>query len=270
MIDKTQNPEYRELEARIEDYIRKTERGELQLSSFLTPMQIYFAKEILKYRGVYSRAVFCGGYDNAERARLLLLPSFTDGLDGEAKDKLADFFPDDSKDAVVCIKIQGSGYRELSHRDYLGSILGMGIERDAIGDIATVDNFCAFVFSSAAMARFIIAELDRVGTDKVKVSVCDLPEGFDGGRKYQRISDTVASERLDCVVASLCNLSRDKAQSEIRGGFCTLNYMPDDECAKDVCEGDIISMRGYGKFIVRSISQPTKKGRLRLIADKYV
>ena len=78
MTDKTQNPEYRELEARIEDYTRKSDRGELQISSFLTPMQIFFAKEILKYKGMLHRAVFLGGYDGAERARLVLLPSFAD------------------------------------------------------------------------------------------------------------------------------------------------------------------------------------------------
>ena len=270
MIDKTQNPEYRELEARIEDYIRKTERGELQISSFLTPMQICFAREILKYRGILSRAVFCGGYGSAERARLFILPAFVEGLDGDAREKLADYFPDEYRDAVKCIKIQGSGFKVLSHRDYMGSILGMGIERDAIGDIALTDDFSAVVFCTDSIAKFILSELDKISTDKVKTFEFTPEDGFDGGRRYQRISDTVASERFDCVVASLCNLSREKAQGAVRSGLCTLDYIPEEECSREVCEGSVISVRGYGKFIVRSISDPTKKGRIRLLADKYV
>ena len=270
MIDKTQNPDYRELEARIDDYIRKSDRGELQISSFLTPMQICFAKEILKYKGMISRATFVGGYKSAERARLVLLPAFTEGLDGDAEDLFADYFPDEYRDAVVSLKIQGSGFRALSHRDYMGSILGMGIERDVIGDIATVDDFSAYVFCTRSIANYILSELDKISTDKVKVQEYAPPEDFDGGRRYQRISDTVASERFDCVVASLCNLSRDKAQSAIKSGLCTLDYMPIEECSVDVGEGSVISVRGYGKFIVRSISDPTKKGRIRLLADKYI
>ena len=270
MTDKTQNPEYRELEARIEDYTRKSDRGELQISSFLTPMQICFAKEILKYRGMLPRTVFVGGYGSAERERLVLLPAFVESLDGEAKDKLEVYFPDEYREAVICLKIQGSGFRVLSHRDYMGSILGMGIERDVIGDIALIDDFSACVFCTRSIANFILSELDKVGTDKVKVQEYTPPADFDGGRRYQRISDTVASERFDCVVASLCNLSRDKAQGAIRSSLCTLDYMPVEECAVDVCEGSVISVRGYGKFIVRSISDPTKKGRIRLLADKYV
>lgn len=270
MTDRTQNPEYRELEARIEDYIRKTDRGELQISSFLTPMQICFAKEILKYRGLISRAVFCGGYAGAERARLFLLPAFAESLDGDAHQKLADYFPDEYREAVICLKIQGSGFRVLSHRDYMGSILGMGIERDVIGDIALTDDFSAVVFCTRSIADFILSELDKISTDKVKISEFIPDPDFDGGRRYQKISDTIASERFDCVVAALCNLSRDKAQSAIRSGLCTLDYMPIEECAVDVCEGSVISVRGYGKFIVRSIGDPTKKGRMRLLADKYV
>ena len=270
MTDKTQNPEYRELEARIEDYTRKSERGELQISSFLTPMQIFFAKEILKYKGMLHRAVFLGGYDGAERARLVLLPSFADALDGDTKEKLISLFFDDYSEAVICVKVQGSGFKSLMHKDYMGSILGMGIERDALGDITLIDDFSAYVFCTKSISELLFAELERIGADKVKLSRCQPDESFDGGRRYQKISDTVASERLDCVIAALCNLSRDKAQSAIKSGSCTLNYMPCEDCSESVAEGDVISLRGYGKFIIRSVNEPTKKGRLRLLADKYV
>ena len=270
MTDRAQNPEYRELEARIEDYIKKSERGELQISSFLTPMQIFFAKDILKRRASLKRAVFFGGYGECERARLLLLPTFAEDIEGENEDKLCTYFPDEYKSACVSLLVKGSGYRELSHRDYLGSILGLGLERDAIGDIVMLDSFSAAVFCTESISKFLIEELKTVGSDKVGVCVFLPDSDFCGKRKYQRINDTVSSERFDCVIAALCNLSRDKAQSAIKGGLCTLDYMTEEECSASVKEGCIISVRGYGKYIVRDISQSTKKGRIRLVADKYI
>lgn len=270
MTDRTQNPEYRELEARIEDYIKKSERGELQISSFLTPMQIFFAKEILRRRACLSRAIFCGGYSECERARLLLLPAFAEDIEGENEDKLKVCFPDEYKSAVIALKVQGSGYKILSHRDYLGSILGLGLERDAIGDIVILDDFSAVVFCTESISKFLAEELKSIGSDKVGVCAFLPFADFGGGRNFKRINDTVSSERFDCVVAALCNLSRDKAQSAIKSGLCTLDYMPVGECAAEVCSESVISVRGYGKYIIRDISQSTKKGRIRLVADKYI
>ena len=270
MTDRTQNPEYRELEARIEDYIKRSERGELQISSFLTPMQIFFAKEILRSRQCLERTVFWGGYGECERARLILLPAFVEDIEGKNEDKLQMYFPDEYKSAVVTLKVRGSGYKSLSHRDYLGSILGLGLERDPIGDIVISDDFSAVVFCTESISKFLLEELKTVGSDKVGVCVFMPGADFCGDRRFQRINDTVSSERFDCVVAALCNLSRDKAQSAIRSGLCTLDYMPVEECSEGVCAGSVISVRGYGKYIIRDISQPTKKGRIRLVADKYV
>jgi RNA-binding protein YlmH len=104
----------------------------------------------------------------------------------------------------------------------------------------------------------------------VRASETSLDVNMPSTQKYQGLSDTVASERLDCVVASLCNLSRERAQNLIRAGLVEFNYetaqKTDVKCAAD----DIISARGYGKFVIRSISEQTRKGRLRLLADKYV
>lgn len=270
MTDRAQNSEYRELEARIEDYIKKSERGELQISSFLTPMQIFFAREILRRRRCIERAVFLGGYGECERARLMLLPAFAEDIEGENEDKLRICFPDEYKSAVIALKVKGSGYKNLSHRDYLGSILGLGLERDPIGDIVILDDHSAVVFCTGSISKFLLEELKTVGSDKVGVCVFMPDADFGGGRKFQRINDTVSSERFDCVVASLCNLSREKAQSLIKSGLCTLDYMPVDECSADVCAECVISVRGYGKYVIRDISQPTKKGRIRLVADKYI
>ena len=84
------------------------------------------------------------------------------------------------------------------------------------------------------------------------------------------LSDTVASPRADAVVAALCNLSRERAQALFRAGLVEIDYEPLEKYDKDVDAGAVIAVRGHGKFIVRSLSDKTKKGRFRLLADRYV
>ena len=262
--------EYKELLARIEDCIEQAEKGMLSYTKFLSPAEGFCAKEILLFKGLMKRACFLGGYVDAERARLVVLPSYLDGIDKDAHSLFSEYFPDDADELVRVIKITGSGYKTLSHRDYLGAILGLGVERDALGDIVTLDDFTAYAFVSDAIARLMLDSLTFIGSDKVKLQEIRLDGDFKLERKLLRLTDTVASARFDCVVASLANVSREKAQSCIGGGLCLLNYFEETRCDATVRAGDIITVRGYGKFIVRELDEKTKKGRLRLIFDKYV
>ena len=109
-----------------------------------------------------------------------------------------------------------------------------------------------------------------MATDTVKVG--RVPEGtpLAGTRRLQPISDTVASERLDCVVAALCNLSREKAQMTVRSGLCELDYEAVEDCSATVTAPAVISVRGYGKFAVHAFDGTTRKGRVRLVAGKYI
>ena len=97
-----------------------------------------------------------------------------------------------------------------------------------------------------------------------------LPEGFEIKRSFRTITDTVASERLDCVVAALVNCSRDSAKTLITSGEAEKNYSENKKVDSLVTEGDIITVRGHGKYIIRNISDKTRKDRIRLVADKYV
>lgn len=263
------NQEYRELTARIEDNISASEGGMLTATKFLSPAEGYYAEKFLASRGI-KRGILYGGFDGAERCRLIVLPAYLDGLDPSPAELLKEYFADESDGLVRAVKIVGSGYRELSHRDYLGSILALGVEREAVGDIVVSDSRTAYVFVIDSVAKLMISGLERIGNDKVKVEMVAIDENFTFKREFRSLSDTVASARFDCVVSSLANLSRDKAQNLIGSGVCLLNYAEEIKCDKTVRNGDIITLRGYGKFIIRDINTQTKKGRLRLLADKYV
>lgn len=265
-----QNSEFNILTARIYDFARRSEAGELSVSSFLSPSEAAVARVILSERKIVHRAVFFGGYSEAERQRLFLLPSYTDDFDGDVAEKLDTCFFDDRRDAVCPLIIRGSGYREFTHRDYLGSVLSLGLERDAIGDIVLLDSYSAVIFCSAQIGEFLKSSLERISNDVVSVWDFDVTDDFSANREFKRINDTVASNRLDCVVSALTGLSREKAQDLIKKELCQLNYMTECRSDRALETPCVLTLRGYGKYILREFDGFTKKGRLKMSADKYI
>lgn len=242
-------------------------------TAFLTPREAKHVRESLVRRGEWHRARLWGGYDAAERQCLLLFPDYVcDLIDRAAWDstpvcELLSLAGED--DPVVALLIQGSGYRALSHRDYLGSLLSLGIEREVLGDIAIQGN-AATVFATARMQSFLLSTVERIAGDAVQLSPTDVPHDFDGGRRYLALRETIASPRLDCVVAALCNLSREAAQQAVKSGLVELDYDTEERPDHIVPLPAVLSVRGVGKFALRSLGAPNKKGRLPLYADKYV
>ncbi len=258
------------LASRAEDYLRTADRGELVCGNFLTPSEAAYVAVCMKELGAQDRFFLFGGYKEAERMRLFVLPSFLSDIDGESKEKARAYFPDDLSNSIKAVKIQGSGYRTLSHRDYLGSLLALGIERTSLGDIAVLDDHSAVLFCTDKIFDFLLASIDRVASDKVTASEYANISELEVKREYLPISDTVASNRLDCIIGALTNLSREKAQTAIKSGLCEVNYLPEDRCDLSLSIPSTISVRGYGKYDVLSFDGETKKGRLRMTARKYV
>ncbi len=258
------------LAARIDDYLRQAERGELVCGNFLTPTEIAEAKIVLRDRRSRDRAFFYGGYEGAERRRVIFIPSYLDDLDGDAEEKARIYCADEFSLAICSLGIKGSGFRNLSHRDYLGSILSLGIERREIGDIVVLDEHEAIVFCTDKIRDYLLTSLERIAADKVTVSEYSIPEDFAVEKKTVRISDTVASPRFDCVVGALLKLSREKAQNLINSGLCEIDHLPEMRVDRQIDAGAVISVRGYGKFSVVSFDGETRRGRIRMSAEKYV
>ena len=258
--------------ARVDELCDRALRGRFVHTDFLTPREAKHAMEQLRRRGEAHRARLHGGYAMAERCCLLLFPddvtdAYADATEPPTAAELLAMAGED--DPVAAIAVRGSGYRTLSHRDYLGSLLSLGLEREVLGDIA-LDGNDATVLCMAHMMPFLLENVERIGGDAVRVSQTHVAPDFDGGRKFAPIQDTVASARLDCVVAALCNWSREAAQTAVRDGLVELDYeceMRPDHTLEPPC---IISVRGTGKFVLRELGTLTKKGRIRLYADKYL
>lgn len=271
--------EERLLISRATELSRRDENSAVALS-FLTLREQRLVYDALKMSGAVHRLFFWGGYFGAERRKALFLPEWlitepcSYPLFSEEREKyfvslLSDMGMLSLADEYLnCVKIRTSGYVKLSHRDFLGSLMGLGFKRSVIGDICMVDDG-ALVFCEPTAADYVACELRKAGRETVKCEKIFAEPDFRPVRSFTDIRTTVASPRLDGVVRGLCNLSRDDALSLVEGGAVEINYYTEKKPDRTVLAGDVISVKGQGKYIVDSADTKTVRGRLRLIARKY-
>lgn len=253
-----------QLYAHGEELLHRARDGEITATAYLTPQEqrrlaahLAFAREEL---------LLFGGYEGAERCRMFFLPDYVREADELLR---ASLLEEPFREQVYPLQVTGSGFVTLTHRDYLGALLNLGVERDTIGDICVLSSHRAVLFCDSLMATFFTENLTRVARDAVRVTLAQLPPDFDGGRRFVAVSDTVASPRADAVVAALCNISRERARALFAEGRVEVDYEPADKPDREIPAGTVVTVRGYGKFIVRSLSDKTKKGRYRLLCDRY-
>ncbi len=248
--------------AKIDDLLSQSERGVIACSRFYDPAEQYAARQYLqKLHIAPDRYAFFGGYADAERAVLIALPEWCADV--------ADAYDE----ALCAVEIQGSGFRDLAHPQYLGSLLSCGIERETVGDIVTLDAHHAVVFVTPAIKDYLLGQdkpLCRVASDTVTVAPFAVPQDFSAHRKIEMVTDTVASLRLDCVVAALLRTSRAKAQEALKEKRVRLNFAQTCEFDTVVAKGDQLSIRGAGRFRVIACEEKTKKERFRLTAEHFV
>ena len=186
------------------------------------------------------------------------------------REELAPWLSETWTESMTVLRVKGSGYKELDHRSYLGSLLSLGLERSVLGDIAVLSPHEALVVCERRIGDYLLGEWHTVGADTVKVEAVTLPEDFRMERKFQEIRDTVASDRLDCILAALTNLSREKAQGMIRAGLVDVDFITEQRTDRSVPDGAMLSVRGYGRYEVIGTDGVTRKGRLRLIARRFI
>lgn len=265
---KTEKEEMGVLYAHVEDLCRRAEQGEVASSAFLSPRELHFASRYATRLG--ARVAAFGGYDGAERCKLYLLPDYIECPENDGGDLQSCLSAFGFDCEIGALRIRGSGYRALTHRDFLGSLLALGLEREVLGDILVdPDGFGATLLLEKRMLVFLERELMLVANDKVRLTSILLDEITVPERRVQVICDTVASARLDCVIAALCSLSRQRAQETVSRGLVELNFENEDRPDREVVPPAILSVRGFGRYRVLRLEDRTKKGRLRLEAEKY-
>lgn len=189
-----------------------------------------------------------------------------------AERKIAGFYPDENfleVNPIVCISIVPLNKKfseELTHRDYLGSLMNLGIDRAVLGDIITGEDG-AYLFCNEKISSFIINELGRIKHTPVMVSISEFDENT--AVKTEEITGFVSSLRLDSMLSLVTNMSRSKAITYIEEAKVFVNGKLITTNSYNLKENDIISVRGVGKFQYLEISGTSKKGRAYVTVKKY-
>ena len=225
-----------------------------QYTRFLEPSMIAEARVAANREGV--SCAFYGGYEGAERVVVAFY--------SEAE-------PEPSEYPISTLRIGWNAkFADPVHRDLLGAVMGVGLERDATGDIAMGTHRgvpCAYLFVAPEMADYVAANLDSAGRAAVKVEIVrELPEISPPEGSELRV--TVQNARLDAVLAAGYRLSRSEAQRLIAAGLVELNHTPNLHTDARVGEGDLISARGYGRLKILSEQGESRRGRLILMLFK--
>lgn len=196
-----------------------------------------------------------GGYEGAERQMLGVFPDWQE--------------PDNTLFPIDALKISVKGETVPSHRQYLGTILSLGIERDKIGDILVCERG-AYVFLCSDISEFVKDSISKIGKCGAFAEYADLKSVILPNKKFEDISCVCASLRLDAVVAGLMNRSRNEAKNLILSGKISVNHFETQKTDFVLQEGDLLSIRGFGRARIEKIGAKTRSGRVHIMFKKYI
>ena len=256
IIAKTaQEPEDRLLLARVLDKYEQSQRKNIPAATpFLSPWEQQLAQALLNAAGVRDGYGLDGGYEEAERKLLVFLPDWMEEAEGELVFLRASFHGQDST---------------LTHRDILGSLMGLGVERDRLGDIL-VSPHSADIIAAPSLRDFFLREWGEAGRVKLSVVEIGREELILPQVQVKLIRDTVSSLRLDAVTATAFSMSRGRAAELIAAGRVNLDHVPCLKPDKPVAEGAVLTARGFGRARLREVGGLSKKGRTGITIERYL
>lgn len=248
------SPEERILLARVLDKYDQCQRRNIPAATpFLSPAEQQSADRLLRMAGIHAGFLWNGGYRGAERKLLQFLPDWAE----------------EDAAALSAILARFRGDEAPGHRDCLGSLMGLGIVREKIGDILLLPDACEVVVA-ADILPFLVQNWGSAGRVHLTVSELPLSELIVPEQQVKTIRDTVMSLRLDAVAASGFSLSRGKAAELIASGRLQLNHIECTKCDRPVAAGDVVTARGLGKFVLSEVGGLSKKGRTAITILRYL
>lgn len=170
--------------------------------------------------------------------------------------------------AVLAVSVP-KGAQMPGHRDFLGSLLALGLDRRALGDIVAFEGK-SYLFVKKSVADYIVQSMDRVGRSPVSVEKTELPIDFAPERAFEEMALSVASLRLDALTAAITGLSREDAKTAVIRATVNRNHLPCTQPETQISVGDVLSVKGFGRYRLFAVTGQTKKGRLKIVLQKYV
>ena len=226
-----------------------------QVTDFYDPHQQKVAISVLS--GIPEVTYFTfGGHRRCERARLVIVPQF--------------FASDNIEPPITVLQVEGNfKFQKVSHKDFLGAMMGTGIKREKIGDIIQIENGCQVVIASE-VEKYLLTNLVKVHQVPVKVKVIDPEQIEVEPERVKEIKTTVPAMRLDTIAASGFGTSRTKMVREIKAQKVKVNWKEVPNPAFNIDQGDIISIRGRGRVIVDEVKGQTRKGRISIVLKRLI
>lgn len=224
-----------------------------KLTDFLNPRERYIVNSLVGGNDLLVSEE--GGFEQAERKRMLIYPNYH-------TPELTDY-------GVTVFKVKyPTKFLTLKHKDVLGSLMSLGIDRSKFGDIRMMDDEVQFVVTTE-LKDYMTANFTSIGKAKISVEEVKMKENYlTSVDEWLESTEIVSSMRLDTVLASLLNLSRQKAMLLIKGDKVRVNWTTENNPAEELFEEDILSIRGFGRFKMIAIEGRTRKDKIRLITGK--
>ncbi|PLR97359.1 YlmH family RNA-binding protein [Bacillus sp. T33-2] len=243
--------EYIDQVVKWKEYVEETYAP--KLTDFLDPREQQILKMIIGNHTDVKYKLF-GGTEKAERQRALLHPDYYEVVD-------ADFH-------ITLFEIDyAKKFISLEHRQVLGSLMSLGLKRGKFGDIVKKGDEIQFLAASE-ISDYVSMQLSAIGKAAISLVERPLGEALDSGEVWQEMNVTSSSLRLDTMISSLYNLSRQKSQLLVQHGAAKVNWTAIENPSFECGEGDIISVRGHGRAKIVSIDGKTKKDKWRVIAGR--
>ncbi|WP_050614703.1 YlmH family RNA-binding protein [Bacillus testis] len=221
-----------------------------KLTPFLDPREQHIVSVVIG-QNEDCKLAFFGGYDGAERKRALLYPNYYEPSE------------EDFQCSAIAISYNRK-FHELTHPQILGTLMSLGIIRERFGDVL-IEEESAKAIVDSDIASYVINNITKIGQAGVSLELASLSDLTAVHTKWQESHMTSSSLRIDSLLSSMTRLSRQKAQDLIQGGKVKVNHLVIEE--KDyVChKGDVISCRGYGRFLIVEIEGKTKKDKWKIV-----
>lgn len=251
--------------AKIEDKARLCSENSMVTNSVFLDMHERSVVSSMKKGFGDARIYFYGGFSEAERNLAVFLPDYITDEPQTYFDK----YPED--DPIAVIEAEKDKFSPaLSHRDYLGALMGLGIKREMTGDIIVTENGCRMAVL-AKIAPFIAENLGKAGRGTLRASIIPPSQAREGA-KSAGIPDsfTVSSMRLDSVVKNAFRISRGDASEAIESGIVYVNDLECTKPDKKIAEGDKVVFRRKGRIIVNACSSVSKKGRVIVEITRFI
>ncbi|THE14401.1 RNA-binding protein [Bacillus timonensis] len=224
-----------------------------KLTDFLDPREQEIVKQVIGTNGEIL-VDFFGGKDGLERKRALLYPTY--------------FEPNEDDYHLAFFEVKYPvKFVTVDHRKVLGSLMSLGLKRTKFGDILTQDEQIQIVVANE-IADYVRMNLTAVGKATISLSEINSTDLLEVNEEWTEQTVTVSSLRLDVVLSSILNLSRQKVQVLIENGLVKVNWKKIEQTSFECKETDVLSVRGYGRSKLHSIEGKTKKEKWRIIVGR--